>query len=485
MGLFDKLFKKKTVSEDNQPILDESKAAPRKKAAKGEFVEVSTNNIKEVERVYIPFDELLDRVQQYMAKKYSVELYRSENKERMKLLIQQYMKDNNYYVPNMMLKEVSDKLYIEMAEYSLLTPYLNNPHIEEININGWDDITVIPSRGERFKLKEHFRDASHVVDVLKRLLHHNHITWDSAKPIATGFLGSNIRITAGYTDICDKQRGPCASIRIVNPMKITREQFITSNMLTEEMYDFLLTCFIHGISQCFAGETGSGKTTIMADIMSNYPNHKRLITLEKSVREFDLVKRDENGNVINDVLHLVTKETDDPNKDVTLAKLLTMCLTMHPNAICVAEMKNDEAWQAQEAARTGHTVLTTTHAGSTEGIYRRLGTLCLQAYPAMNFSVILALVTEAFPIGIYMKQLDDGSRHIMEIAECIYKGGEDYETRPLYRYDILSEERNEDGTIKIEGQFVKVNAPSESLMKRLRGNGVPKAKLEMYGRVPT
>ena len=248
--------KRNAAAEENPSAIGEKKSIPRKKAAKGEFVEVATNNIKEIERIHIPFDELLSKVQQYMSTKYSVDLYRSDNRELMKQLIQQYMKDNNYYVPNMILKEVSDKLYTEMAEYSLLTQYLRNPHIEEININGWDDITVIPAHGERFKVQEHFRDASHVVDVLKRLLHHNHITWDSAKPIATGFLGSNIRITAGYTDICDKERGPCASIRIVNPMKITREQFIKSGTITEEMYDFLLTCFIHGISQCFAGETG-------------------------------------------------------------------------------------------------------------------------------------------------------------------------------------------------------------------------------------
>lgn len=48
--------------------------------------------------------------------------------------------------------------------------------------------------------------------------------------IATGFLGSNIRVTAGYTDICDNARGACASIRIVNPSKITREQFIESGI---------------------------------------------------------------------------------------------------------------------------------------------------------------------------------------------------------------------------------------------------------------
>lgn len=223
--------KRNAAAEENPSAIGEKKAIPRKKAAKGEFIEVATNNIKEIERIHIPFDELLSKVQQYMSTKYSVDLYRSDNRELMKQLIQQYMKDNNYYVPNMILKEVSDKLYTEMAEYSLLTQYLRNPHIEEININGWDDITVIPAHGERFKVQEHFRDASHVVDVLKRLLHHNHITWDSAKPIATGFLGSNIRITAGYTDICDKERGPCASIRIVNPMKITREQFIKSGTI--------------------------------------------------------------------------------------------------------------------------------------------------------------------------------------------------------------------------------------------------------------
>ncbi|MGN0182939.1 MAG: ATPase, T2SS/T4P/T4SS family [Candidatus Ornithomonoglobus sp.] len=236
------------------------------------------------------------------------------------------------------------------------------------------------------------------------------------------------------------------------------------------------------MSQCYAGETGSGKTTIMADIMSNYPNNKRLITLEKSVREFDLVKRDENGNVINDVLHLVTKETDDPARDVTLAKLLTMCLTMHPNSICVAEMKNEEAWQAQEAARTGHTVLTTTHASSTHQIYTRLATLCLQAH-SLPLDTILSLVTEAFPIGIYLKQLDDGSRHIMEIAECIQGEKGKYETRTLYRYDIIDEVRNPDGTARIIGKHVKVNPPTENFMKRLRDNGVPKDKLEIYGRV--
>lgn len=155
--------KRNAAAEENPSAIGEKKAIPRKKAAKGEFIEVATNNIKEIERIHIPFDELLSKVQQYMSTKYSVDLYRSDNRELMKQLIQQYMKDNNYYVPNMILKEVSDKLYTEMAEYSLLTQYLRNPHIEEININGWDDITVIPAHGERFKV-DGYEDTYHVIN---------------------------------------------------------------------------------------------------------------------------------------------------------------------------------------------------------------------------------------------------------------------------------------------------------------------------------
>lgn len=83
--------KRNAAAEENPSAIGEKKAIPRKKAAKGEFIEVATNNIKEIERIHIPFDELLSKVQQYMSTKYSVDLYRSDNRELMKQLIQQYM----------------------------------------------------------------------------------------------------------------------------------------------------------------------------------------------------------------------------------------------------------------------------------------------------------------------------------------------------------------------------------------------------------
>lgn len=98
----------------------------------------------------------------------------------------------------------------------------------------------------------------------------------------------------------------------------------------------------------------------------------------------------------------MTYESDDPTRCVTMQDLLTKCLTMHPDAICVAEMKNEEAWEAQEAARTGHTVLTTTHASSVQGIYPRLATLCMQKH-STPYPTLISFVTEAFPLAVFLK----------------------------------------------------------------------------------
>ena len=402
------------------------------KHEKGEIVVADSGNVKEVAKIMIGFEALLRETQSYMSKACGNKLFDSDLKDAMRQLIKQYMKDHNYYVPHMNLAEAADRLYVEMAEYSFLTPLLARKDIEEININSWDDIQIIPSKGQQYKYLEHFSSAQHAVDVVRRMLHNNKLVFDASRPLVTGYLDKNIRISAVHSLIVGDEVGVSVSIRIVNPCKITK--------------------------------------------------HRRLITIEKSVREFDLVKRDENGEKINNVVHLVTYESDDPTRCVTMQDLLTKCLTMHPDAICVAEMKNEEAWEAQEAARTGHTVLTTTHASGVQGIYPRLATLCMQKH-STPYPTLISFVTEAFPLAVFLKKLDDGKRHIMEIAECLGcdEKGKVF-TKTLWKYRVDSE-RIVDGKTVIDGRFVRVNPISKELRERMHENGVPNDVLDRFSEV--
>ena len=264
---FKKPFKKENPESSTEPLSLEKDTEPaakqpesKAKRKKGEVVIADSGNVKEVSRVMLKFDQLLHATQEYMSKTYGLELYSSDKRDTMKQLIKQYMKDNNYYIAGVTLADAADQLYREMAEYSFLTPLLARKDIEEININAWNDIQIIHSKGRPYKLSEHFSSPQHALDVVRRMLHNNNQVFDASKPLVTGFLDKNIRISAVHELVVGKDVGVAVSIRIVNPCKITKQQFIDSEMCTEEIYDFLVVSFALGAPQ-FWQKLASGALT--------------------------------------------------------------------------------------------------------------------------------------------------------------------------------------------------------------------------------
>lgn len=419
------------------------------------------------------FAEVLSEIQEYMAGKYSALITDNPEEQRQQLTayMGKYLTDYSLGVDGLSNEELLDKLYTEMAEFSFLTKYLYSTNVEEININSWKDVKVTYSDGRIVSAKDRFQSPEHAVDVLRRLLHKSDMILDNSQPGIVGHLSNKIRITALGSPLTDKEKGVAASIRIVNPQKLSRDDFVGNGTATEEMLDFLATVLRYGLSVCVAGSTGSGKTTLLSWILSTIPDDKRVFTIENGCREIDLVKEDTEGNVINNVVHTTTRYSDDPKQSYDQERILEFCLTFNPDVVCVGEMKSAEAFAAQEAARTGHAVITTTHANSCAATYYRMVTLCIQKYDIDN-STLYDLVTEAFPIVLYAKKLEDSSRKIMEITECEILEDGSRKLRTLYRYQI-NENCAVDGKVKIKGEFQKVNDISESLQKRLLENGMP------------
>ncbi|NLP31441.1 MAG: type II secretion system protein E, partial [Clostridiales bacterium] len=104
------------------------------------------------------FSDILHEVQEYISGKYAILIsHDSENqKDQMKSYITKYLMDYSLAVEDMNLDELVETLYSEMAEYSFLTKYIFRSDIEEININGWNDIKVTYSNGEILPIKETF-----------------------------------------------------------------------------------------------------------------------------------------------------------------------------------------------------------------------------------------------------------------------------------------------------------------------------------------
>lgn len=425
----------------------------------------------------VEFQSVLQEVQEYISGKYSTLITQGgeDAKAQIKRYITKYIQDRRIAVEGYDAPGLVDALYTDMAEFGFLTKYIFGTGIEEININSWRDVEVLYNTGELAKLEEHFENPGHAVAVIRRMLHVSGMVLDNASPAVLGHLSKNIRIAAMKTPLVDEDVGICASIRIVNPQNMQKEDFVNGGAATGPMLDFLSACLRYGVSVCVAGATGSGKTTVAGWLLTTIPENKRIFTIENGSRELDLV-RERGGKVCNSVIHAITRESENAAQNIDQDMLLDMALRYHPDVICVGEMRSAEAYAAQEAARTGHSVLTTVHSNSCEATWRRMVTLCKRKHE-MADETLLDLVTEAFPVVCFCKQLEDKSRKMMEIMECevLPDGSRRYNT--LFRYHI-TENRLEEGKYLIEGYHEPVASISAGLRKRFIENGMPQQVLE-------
>ncbi len=427
------------------------------------------------------FLEVFSEVQSYVAENFSkliTEQETDKTKEQLKNTVKKYLTDRKLKAEELSLEETIEKLYSEMTEFSVLNAYLDpdRTDIEEININAWNDIKVSFSNGTT-KSVEHFSGPRHCENIVRRVLNkESKMILDKSRPIVRGHLSNKIRITVMGDGVVDKSIGLAASIRIVNPKSLDKSDFVQKGTATEEIISTLETLFRNGVSMCITGETGCGKTTIMSHLLKQVPYKKRIFTIEEDVREFDLVVYDKDGNVLNNVVHTCTRKSEDPSKVIDQEKLLETAMTMNPDVICVAEMKGKESFAAQEAANTGHTVITTTHANGCRETYSRMEDLC-RLKVNLDSATLRETLMKAFPIVAFVEKYEDNVRRITEITECVW--GEEGHSKivTLYEYEIESSTKDEQGHIHYSGRFVKKNNISNRLIKLLLKRGVQKSEM--------
>ena len=428
--------------------------------------------------VRIELYDLLAKTQEYIAKYYATALTDEQKHDQLKAYIEKYILDGGFLVHGFTEEELIDRLYAEMVEYSILTPFLVSPDIDEININAWDDITLTYSDGRMEKLEEHFRSPQHAVDIVKRLLHHSGMIIDNATPIAQGHLPGNTRITAIKSPVVDEEAGISVSIRLLHPQRVDRKHIIESGMATEEMIAFLEMCIRYGVSVVIAGRTSSGKTTLMNALLSSIPDDKRIYTIESGARELFLVKKNRFGDTLNNVVHTLSRPSENSAYNISQEDLVVAALRFDPDVVVVGEIRDAEANAAVEASLTGHTVVTTVHSGPAESAHGRISLLCQRRFQ-LGMAVSLSQSRQAFPVVVFAHKCEDNSRKVMDITECEVSPDGKTCYRCLYRYNIR-ENNYENGKFHITGEFEKVNSPSEYLRTLLTRSGVPLELLNQF-----
>ena len=384
------------------------------------------------------------------------------------------------------MPDVAEDIAQDMAGVSaVLSRYLDHledyPTLEEININAWNSIVLKFTDGPDEWLDETFLSPRHAFNILNRLVSRSKTgLLNESTPGAISYIIDGVRNTVLCSPIVPQDAGVYASIRIVRPQSVSGKKLLDEEELSPDMLKLLELFILYGVNAVFSGKPRAGKTALLNFLLSVAAKQKdaRIGTIEEGSRELTLRRFDEQGRPTNQVLSLLTRPSDRPEQNFNPNKLLEYCLRYDLDYLIPQEMRSEEAYAAQETARTGMAVYTTIHCAHARAAYPRIVTLCQQKSHELA-ETLLGYAVEAFPISVHLKKMKDGKRRCMEIVEAAGVENGQVKSRMLYRFSVKDNILTEDG-IKVVGQFEKTGELSDRLRETLLENGAPFAALKKF-----
>ena len=318
------------------------------------------------------------------------------------------------------IKEIGD----DVLGLGPLEALLYDPTISDILVNGFNKVYV-----ERFGKLEltpvKFNDNNHLKKIIDRIVTGVGRRIDEASPMVDARLKDGSRVNAIIPPLSID--GPSLSIRRFLADKMTLDDLVGRDELTDYMADFLKGVARSKLNILISGGTGSGKTTLLNAISNFIPNNERIITLEDSA-ELQL-----------QLPHVLRLETRPPNiedkGEVTLRDLVRNALRMRPDRIIVGEVRGGEAFDMLQAMNTGHEgSLATIHGNNPRDVLSRLENMISMAGLDMPVRAMRAQIASAIHLVIQLNRLEDGSRRIVSIQEIEGMEGDIISTSEIFKY---------------------------------------------------
>jgi pilus assembly protein CpaF len=364
-------------------------------------------------------------------------------------------------IPPNIRQMVLDTALAELVGFGPLEILLADGGISEIMVNG-SQLTFIERAGEIFETDVKFENDDHVMRIINRILHPIGRRVDYDTPTADARLPDGSRVNVVIPPVAVD--GPTLTIRKFLQTKMQMEDLIALGTLTPYMAKFLEACVVARLNILIAGNTSSGKST-MLNLLSTYiPNHERIVTIEDAV-ELQLHQR-----------HVVRLETKLPNVEgsgeVTIRDLVRNALRMRPDRLVVGEVRGAETLDMLQAMNTGHSgSLTTLHANSPRDATTRMETMALMSGIDIPLSAVRKQIASAINVIVHMTRLPDGSRKATNITEVIGMEGDIITLMDIFKWEQnnISPDGKINGNLRPTGVRPMFNAKLEIAGYKLGG----------------
>ena len=262
------------------------------------------------------------------------------------------------------LEGIKYSMVREKVGMGVLQPLINDHHIEDISCSGVGQIfiehKVFMSMKASFGYRTHAELDEHVLRMSERIK--KPVTFRQPVVDATLPDGSRIIIVYGR-DV--SLRGTNYTIRKFSETPISIIQLCKWKSLNWEMAAYLSIVIEDGMNMFVAGETASGKTTLMNALCTFIPPNAKIVSIEDTA-EVNVPHK----NWIKEVTR--KPKAGETDSGVGMFDLLKAALRQRPEFIIIGEIRGEEGLIAFQAMQTGHPVMATFHASSVQKLIQRL-----------------------------------------------------------------------------------------------------------------
>ena len=361
---------------------------------------------------------------------------------------------------------LAQAVYDQRYGLGSLAGYLRDPNVENVDVNGCDQVWITYSTGERVAGPPVAGSDEELLSMIRTWAARGGQTardFSSAAPLVNVALTGGARLTATMS----VTPRPCLSLRRHGHLDASLARLMQLGTVDATLAAFLAAAVRARCNIIVTGGVNAGKTTLLRALASEIPPGERLATLE-SEYELYLHGTPQHPDVI-------AFEARDANSEgaggISLHDLVAHALRHNPQRILVGEVRRSEIMPMLEAMNSGQDgSMCTLHANSPTEAFDRILILALRGGLTLAERAIHILVGMAVDLTVHVRKRYDGTRTVRYVSEVLEVLPPADTERPAANRLFLPEGPT--------GRAAAAHTPSPGLLDRLAAAGFDPALLD-------
>ena len=280
-----------------------------------------------------------------------------------------------------------------------LQPLLDDPGVENINVNGCDRVFVRRAGGGAEQVGAVADSDEELVELVRTVAARAGVgerRFDAGHPTLNVQLPDGSRLFA----VMGVSRRPCVSIRRHRFLRVTLDHLIGVGTVSPQLAGFLVAAVRGRRNILISGGTGAGKTTLLRALAAQIDPAERLVTIEDTFELF----LDHDAGAHPDCVALQVREPNiEDAGGIDQAELVRHALRMSPDRVIVGEVRGPELVPMLNAMSQGTDgSMGTVHASSSRGVFAKLAAYGAQAPERLGLEATNLLVAQAVHLVVHL-----------------------------------------------------------------------------------